>query len=688
MAKSARTPLYGDEGMWLLNALPYERIKKLHTVSLPQDFGESVMKLAVRMNNGGSASFVSNKGLIMTNHHVGHELIGNVSTSKHDYVKNGFYAKNKKEEIKIPQLEVNVLHSIEDVTVRVQKKRGKERTAEIALIETESKKATGLRSDVVELYQGGAYHLYRYKKYTDVRLVFAPEKAIATFGGDFDNYEFPRYSLDVCFFRVYDNGAPLVPEVWLTPSSKKVSQSELLFIAGHPGRTDRLTSYAALSDMRDRSLPYRLNVLRRLEILFDQYAGRSPENARRADKNIATVKNLRKRYVGQLDALHDPAFMKKAFTRESEIKKRVFSSKKLKKHIGDPWSAIGKALQRYQELAVEYDIFESLIGYGGHYDKPRPMKSNWTTYLGIARTILRLAEEDAKPSNKRLPEFADARRESLLEELYVPTALYDDLEAWKLADALKVLLETYGEGDAVVAKILNGTDPHTRAQELIRGTSLKKVSARKALVAGGTKGIKNSGDSMINLAQMIDARARAVRKRMESEVKDVFEDAYAKIAEAQFSLFEDALYPDATFTLRLAYGVIKPFKKNGVNISPSTAVSGIIQHGASHDNIAPWRLSPSWDAKRAWVSRQSVPFNFVSTHDSHGGNSGSPVFTKNLECVGVLFDGIQEGQGSTFMYGGANDRSVSVSMAGILAILRNIYKTKTLILELFQKTYT
>lgn len=679
-----KSPLYGDEGMWLLNAIPRARVKLRYGVDLPSDFGERVMTAAVRLNNGGSASFVSKQGLIITNHHVAHSLIASVSTADNDMVKNGFYAASRSEEIKIPQAEANVLDSIEDVTERVTKKTGPARKAEIANIELESKSKTGLRSDVVELYKGGAYHLYRYRKYTDVRLVFAPEASIAHFGGDFDNYEFPRYCLDITFLRIYEDGKPVKPREHLRMSERPVDEEELLMVAGHPGNTERITTLAAIEDMRDRGLPYRLSVLRRLEISFDQYAGRGVEYARRAEREIATIKNLRKRYVGQLNALQDPAFMSRVAEREHALKQFVRSRSDVKKKVGDPWKDIERALAEFKKLAIEYDLFESMIGMGGHYDKPRPTKSFWTTYLGLARTIVRMAEEDKKPSGARLPEFADARRDSLLAELYSPDPVYNDLEIWKLGDAFAHILEVFGPHDTLVKKILNGKSPRARAAELVKGTTLEDIENRRRLVEGGAKAVRSSQDPMIQLALLIDARARMIRVKIESRVKARFEAAYAKLAVAEFLAYGVEHYPDATFTLRLAFGTPKSVVLGDASYPHYTTLSGVLEHWDEHERLRPWELPKSWQEQSGWLKDAHEQFNFITTHDSHGGNSGSPVFTKDFEFTGILFDGIQSGQGSSFVYGDY-ERAVCVASQGILALLKEVYRADALIDELRPK---
>jgi hypothetical protein len=676
--------LYGDEGMWLTNSLPFARIKELHGVDLPKDFGTRVMHAAVRMNNGGSASFVSDQGLIITNHHVAHEIAADLSTPERNLVRDGFYAARREDELKAPELEVDVLDSITDVTGRVRSAdaRGAKK-AEIAAIEAAAK-GPGYAGAVVTLYQGGRYHLYRYRRYRDIRLAFVPEEAIASFGGDFDNYEFPRYALDIAFFRVYDNDVPVRPDTRLTFAAGLPPADTCLFVAGHPGKTDRLTTYAAIQDIGNRSLPLRLGSLRRQEISLQQYAGKSREAARQARHDQFTVENLRKRYMGQLARLQDPTFMGRIKAREDAIRVAVAASPELVKQIGDPWADIERALGKLADIQPEYDLFEAMIGFGGHYDKPnpnRPLRSNWTKYLAIARAILRLAEEDAKPDAERLSEYADAHRESLLAKLYSPAPLYKDFETSRLADALGLVVERYGMDDPFVQELLAGTSAHERARELVEGTALDSPAERKKLVEGGTAAVEASRDPIIALARMIDGRARAARARLESDVQDMFDRAYGKIAEALFLIYGDQVYPDATFTLRIAYGTMQGFIRDGVQVPPMTSVAGTLAHGAVHGFVTPWKLPPSWDLSGEWVAASTAPFDFVTTHDSHGGNSGSPIFTEDFRFVGILFDGVMEGQGSTFLYDDT-ERAVSVSSAGILAVLTNIYHADALVAEL------
>ncbi len=679
MPDSADTILHNDEGMWLPNRLPLKRIADRHNVNLPPNFGEEVMKRTVRMNNGGSASFVSPHGLIATNHHVAESILSDLSSESKDYIRDGFYAKTQEEEIPAPELEVNVLCEIEDVTLRVKaatpdtlspESSHAARDAVIAEIEKESFEKTGLRSDVVTLYQGGVYHLYRYKRYRDVRVVFAPEKQIASFGGDFDNYEYPRYCLDIAFLRVYENGTPLSTPDHFVFKTESPKNGDLLFIAGHPGTTDRLSTYAHITYLRDHGLPHRLDILRRYEISLQQFSGKSPESKRRAGPELGGIQNGRKRYVGQLWALQEPNLMARVHERERALRNALSNApKELQERVGDPWDDIEKVLPIMRSMRDEINVFENLRGFR-------------TEYMGIARTIVRLLTEDQKPNAERLPEFGDARRESLLATLYAPTPLYDDLETWKLADSLAYLLETFTEKDSMVRTILNGKSPRNRASELISTTSLKDIDVRKRLIGEGVSRIGESKDSMIALALFIDERARSIRKKFETEVEEVFERAHAKIAEALFNLYGEDLYPDATFTLRVAVGTVQSFNREQMEVPSHTVVSGIVPHGMAHNFEHPWDLPPAWDQHRKWIESSTSAFNFITTHDTHGGNSGSPVFTKELEIVGLLFDGIMEGQGDTYVYTDEVSRSVSVHAGVIIDSLTNVYHADRLVKEL------
>lgn len=669
--------------MWPLNLVPKERLKKLHKVAVSDTWIEEVQRAAVRMNNGGSASFVSKDGLIATNHHVAADILYNLSTKDKDYMKDGFLARTRSEEIKAPQLEVNVLWEIEDVTERVEtslkgantlEKRMEKRRAVIATIEKESKEATGMRSDVVTLYNGGRYHLYRYKKYTDVRLVFAPESAIASFGGDIDNYEYPRYSLDVTFFRVYEKGKPIASPSHFTWSTRAPKIGEPLFVAGHPGSTDRLSTYDRIMLMRNETMPKLMDYVRRQEVLLQQFAGRSPEHARRADDKLHSIQNVRKRYAGQLASIQDPRFTAALLERETEIRAAIKKNPKIAKRTGKAWDEIHDALQFFRTHRNEYLMFEAGRGFRCElYD--------------IAHTIVRLVEEDTKPNAKRLEEFGEARRESLLEDLYAPTPIYKDLEEHIFTDALRNLVETLGYDDKDVKRILSGRSVEEVARMYVAQTKLDSVPLRKKLVAGGKAAVAASKDPFIQLALSIDARARKVRKLVETHVDTVMEDAYGRIAQALFSLYGESIYPDATFTLRLTYGKSVPYSVEKVPEPNYTTIGGVFAHAELHKNEFPWKLPASWETQRSRLMRDQSAFNFITTHDTHGGNSGSPVFTPEKEIVGLLFDGLVHTQGGdSFMYmADHKEHTVCVHAQGIYSVLKNVYKADALAQELSGK---
>ncbi|MDB4992475.1 MAG: Peptidase [Parcubacteria group bacterium] len=672
--------LRGDEGMWPLNMVPKDRLKKLHNVDIDDEWLQSVQRSSVRMNNGGSASFVSGDGLIATNHHVAADILYKLSSEGKDYMRDGFLAKIRKDELKATQLEVNVLWEIEDVTDKVLDAVSKAknldqktqmRRAVIADIEKKSLEGTGMRSDVVTLYNGGKYHLYRYKKYTDIRLVFAPEAAIAGYGGDIDNYEFPRYCLDVTFFRVYENGKPLVSPNHFTWYTGAPTLGQTLFVVGHPGTTDRLTTFDRIKLTRDILMPKTMDYIHRKEVSLQQYAGRSLERARRADDELHSIRNVRKRYEGQLAAIQSPAFLKQLEDRETAIRSAIKKDPALKKLAGNAWDDVKKATETLIANRDEFIMFEG----GRAFD---------TEYFALARTIVRLTDEDTKPNAKRLQEFGDARRASLMDRLYSAAPIYSDLEEHTFTDSLRNLVETIGFKDKDVLKILNGKSVETIAKECISKTKLGSVAERKRLVKGGHSAVKASKDPFIQLASLIDKRARKIRTLIENEVQTVTQDAYGRIAQALFGLYGEALYPDATFTLRLAYGTQVPYATQKVPEPAYTTIGGVFQHGEQHSFDGAWKLPERWEKNRAKLEKNPAAFNFITTHDTHGGNSGSPVITKDKEIVGLLFDGLVETQGGdSFMYmADSKEHTVCVHSEGIYSLLKTIYGADELAKEL------
>jgi hypothetical protein len=612
----------------------------------------------------------------MTNHHIGADCLEKLSDSTHNFLRDGFHARTREEEKRCHDLELNVLVSIEDVTERVKvavkpdmspEQAFEARRAVMAEIEKESLEKTKLRSDVVTLYQGGQYHLYRYKKYTDVRLVFAPEQQIAFFGGDPDNFEYPRFNLDMSFFRVYEDGKPAQVKHYLQWSKSGPSENELVFVSGHPGRTDRLATLAELDFLRDKSYPFALARLYDQEVGLSAYSARSDENARKAKELFYTVQNSRKAREGGLAGLLDPTIMNKKKTGESALRALVDKDPQLKE-ARDAWDRVAKAEKVRTEI---YRRFSLLEGGAAFQSK----------LFEIARTLVRAAVEKPKPSSERLREFRDSNLESLELELFSPEPIYDDFEEFKLARSLMLLAGVAGADNPLVLKILDGKSPEQRASELIKGTQLKDVELRRKLYEGGKDAIAESKDSMILFAKLVDEPSRAVRKTMESQVEEVQRQAYDQIGRAKYALEGSNTYPDATFTLRLAFGTVKGYEEDGKSIPFQTTLAGLYERAADHKNRPPFDLPPRWVERKDRLDL-NTPFNFVCTADIIGGNSGSPVVNKNGELVGLIFDGNIQSLVWDFIYTQKQGRAVAVHSQAIIEALRKVYDANELADEL------
>lgn len=664
-----------DEGMWLLNAPPRKLLKERHGFEPTASWLEHLQKSSVRFGSGGSASFVSPNGLVMTNHHVGRDSIQKLSTKDKDYQRDGFYAKSHADELRCPDLQLNVLQSIEDVTASVKKavptyttpeKAAAARRAVMAKIEKESQDKTGLRSDVVTLYQGGLYHLYRYKTYTDVRLVFAPEGDIAHFGGDPDNFEYPRYCLDVAFFRVYEDGKPAKTEHFLKWSPKGASADELVFVSGHPGRTSRLNTVAHLELARDMQYPAFLNLMRRREVTLKTWGDRSAENARRASAELMRIQNSRKLLVGMVTGLQDPAVLEQKRSEEKGLRAQVSQKSELKSQYGDAWDRVEESVKDMRRL---YQANQLLEGAGRGLGSPWAFNS---TLFNIARTLVRYPEEKEKLNGERLREYQDTNIESLKQLLFSPAPIYDDLETVKLADSLGMLAEARGADEPLVKQVLDGKAPPTRASELISGTRLKDVTERERLFRAGKEGLNAAKDPLILLARLVDKPAREVRQQYEEKVEEPQKQAYGKISNAIFALRGQDQYPDATFTLRLAFGTVKGYEENGTHVGPFTTFGGCFSRAEEHGQRGPFRLPKYWLDKKGKLD-VGVPFNFVCTADIIGGNSGSPVVNRQGEVVGLIFDGNIQSLVADFAYTQVQGRAVAVDSRGILAALRDVY---------------
>lgn len=653
-----------DEGMWPLNMVPKEQINKRYGLDLDDKFLDHLQKSCLRMSTGGSASFISPNGLLITNHHVALKMLYNLSSDTRDIVREGYCASI---DLPCPSLYVDQLIAIQDVTEAINQavncamtveEKEKVRKEAIALLTKKVQAETNLQPQVVALYHGARYHLYLYKRYTDVRLVMAPEQSIAFFGGNEENFEYPRHCLDVCFFRVYENNKPLVTKDYLSWSKQGPKAQEPLFVLGHPGKTDRKLTSSHLAFMRDVKIPLILQLIEEKASCLTQFGEQSSEHRRISAQDLYALRNAEKVYRATYEALKSGSVIeaKKIFERD------LFAEVNPK-----PWLVLEAKLQEAKKYYLEYSLFEG-------------MASRYCKLYAYAKHLVRLADEKAKPSEKRYAEYIDSELASLEQQLLANEPLYKNLEQAVLINSFKRVVNSLPADHPAVALILQGESVESRAQKLVADTKLGDASYRKTLYENLYE-VKNSQDPMIQLARALDPISRHVRAKYEQELESVENESYAQIMQSIFARYGDSIYPDATFTLRLSVGTMQGYVENQKNLEPFTALGGVYAHAQAKNAGDRYRLPTTWLEKEGKVDKQ-VPFNFVSTHDIIGGNSGSPVINKDGELVGVVFDGNAHTFFWNYEFNDVQARAVSVHSEAIIEVLKSIYNAHALVQEI------
>ena len=660
---SLAPPMYADEGMWTFNNFPSQKVGNKYGFAPSQAWLDHVRLSSLRIARGCSASFISPGGLVMTNHHCVVECVEQLSTAKDNLVEGGFIAKTAAEERKCPAFELDQLVEIRDVTADVQGalagKTGDAANKALHAKEAELQQSCGsgasIRCDVVSLYHGGIYDLYHYKRYTDVRLVFAPEYAVAQFGGDPDNFNFPRFDFDIGLLRAYEGGEPVASPDYLKWSANGSNDGELVFVSGNPGGTSRQLTVAQLQFERDTLYPARMPDIAEYRGELEEFVTRGPEQAREAREDLFFIENGFKALFGRDEALLDPHFFGIKMQEEQKLRAATAADPKLAGDVS-AWDDIAQIQQVRKQLFWRNVALDNRSFHSG--------------LLGYAVTLVQAASERTKPNSERLPEYTDQALVHVQQELSAPVPIYKEVQELDLAFLFSHVRRDLGTDDPFVRKMLGDESPEELAHRLVSGTRLEDPKVREELYNGGQSAIEVSHDPVIRFAESINGTLLAERKEYEAQVDAPTRGAAERIAKARFAIYGTSVDPDATFTLRLSYGAVKGFDNGeGKFVEPYTNMGGLYQRATG---APPYKLPESWLKAKSSLNL-STPMNLTTTNDIIGGNSGSPLINKDANVVGLIFDGNIFSLGGDYGYDAAQNRAIAVDSRALLEGLRKVY---------------
>ncbi len=665
---AASGPAAADEGLWPFDSPPAGALQSGYGFSPSVEWLDALRLSAVRVG-GGSGAFVSANGLVLSNHHVVTGCLQSLSTGADDLVRNGFYARTRAEERTCPGLDLRRLESTEDVTGKVRAavtaaddtRATAERNGAIAALERECREKTGLQCEMVTLYRGAFYHLHRYRIWNDIRLVFAPEERIGNFGGDPDNFVFPRFNLDFSLLRVYENGEAVSPAHFLRWAKTGVKDGDLVLAAGHPGSTDRRVTVAQLVHDRDVRYPLMLASANRARKVLQDYSGRSPESARRAADGLTGTENWLKAMNGVYKSLREPELMAAKTEEEARLRKSFVAAA----GQPDPWTRIEVATAKQARDARSRWV----VGYG------------YRTLFGVGGQIVELANEATLEEAERLPEYRASRVPGIVHRLSADRPYYKDLEIARLAGLWQEAIDVLGKDDPFVVRVLGDRTPLAAATAMVEGSRLDQVAERRKLLDGGKAAVTASTDPLIVLARDVYPMRRRLEKAYEVEVETPTLQAGDELEKIRFQLYGKDAYPDATFSLRLSFGKVDGYDADGMLVPFQTNFAGLYARSFAFGGRSPFDLPARWLEKQRDLDL-ATPLNFVSTIDIIGGSSGSPVVDRNGDLVGLIFDGNLEGLGGRYAYTDRKARAISVDGRAIVEALTKVYGAAALAAEL------